>query len=123
MFIRLDNEGTVSIVEDGEATYQANAAEFASDAPDVVPAIPPGFRLVALETSTGVCTGYDEKGNAFPGIEWGNAADLHLRADALKQAGAARSAAAGQEQAPAVRPQEVTSDTQDIGQSTEVTVL
>lgn len=123
MFIRLDSQGVVSIIEDGEATYQASAADFAADAADVVLAIPPGCRLVTFETESGVCTGYDAKGNAFPGIEWPNASDLHSRVAVLKQAHAARIAATEPEAIKLVRPKEVVPDTEDIATKTEVTVL
>lgn len=123
MFIRLDNEGNVSIVEDGAATYQASADEFAADAPDVVPSMPPGFSMVSLETGSGVITGYDSKGNAFPGIEWDNAADLVMRVSVLKSAHLARQIAAGEVAPEMVRPKEVVSDTEDIATKTEVTIL
>lgn len=123
MFIRLDSEGNVSIVEDGVATYQASAAEFAADAPDVALSMPPGFRLVTVETGSSVITGYDEKGNAFPGIKWSNAGDLAARVSVLKSAHVARQIAAGEVAPEMVRPKEVIPDTEDIATKTEVTVL
>lgn len=123
MLIRLDNQGAVSIIEDGEAVYQATPAEFLADAPGLALSIPAGMAMVTFETQSGVAIGYDAKGNAFPGIEWDNTTDLLLCAAALKQAHAARQ---GAEEAPPerfVRPQEVVSDTEDVTAKTEVTIL
>lgn len=123
MLIRLDNQGNVSIIEDGEATYQAAQAEFLADAPDIEIAIPAGMAMVAYDTDSVITTGYDAKGNAFPGIAWGNVNNLMLRAGALKQAHAARIAAVEPEAIKIVRPKEVVPDTDDIATKTEVTIL
>jgi hypothetical protein len=123
MLIRLDNQGSVSIIEAGEASYSATQDELLADAPDLGLAIPAGMALVTFDTDTGVTVGYDAKGNAFPGVDWHNAADLHARADALKQAHTARHAADDAPPKNFIRPQEVVSDTQDIATKTEVTIL
>lgn len=123
MLILVDKEGNVSFIDGETPVYQATSEEFAADAPDVLPAIPPGYRLAIMDTSTGVCTGYDAKDNAFPGIEWDAGKALPQRVGALKGAHAARIAAGKRGKPEYIVPQEVVKDVEDINQMAEVTIL
>lgn len=79
--------------------------------------------MVVLETESGVCTGYDAKGNAFPGIEWSNASELHSRIATLKQAHITRITTLKSEHIKRVIPRELVPDTEDIDTKAEVTIL
>lgn len=123
MQIHLTSEDSLILREGDTLLAHFNAV----DSPVPFPQAPQGCASAILDTTTGLTVGYDQKGNAFPKIEWEAGVVLAASVDSILLAEAVKKAEQEAAKAALVKDvmvvlREVVQDTENVATKTEVII-